>query len=76
MRERCEYPNGCSIEPLVAQQATLMKERDRLYFSVRETNNPQKVDALIASARELQRQIDKIEERKNHLHPCKYCLYQ
>lgn len=73
---KCEYPNGCQIEPLVEQQESLTQKRDRLYFSVRETNDHKEVDGLIARAQEIQGKIDEIEARKNHLHPCKHCLYQ
>ncbi len=72
----CEYPGGCPIEPLVAQQAALMAERDWFYASVRETNNRQEVDGLIARAQALDAQIKEIEGRKNRLHPCRYCIYQ
>ena len=76
MSKKCEYQGGCSIEPLVAQQAAFMAERDRLYASVRETNNSQEVDSLIARAQALEAQIEEIEARKNSIHPCKYCIYQ
>lgn len=73
---KCEYPNDCPIEPLVKQQESLTTERDRLYFSVRETNDLEEVAGLIAKTQEVQGKIDEIEKKKNFLHPCPRCLYQ
>lgn len=73
---RCEYSNGCPIEPLVEQQESLTQERDRLYFSVRGTNDLNLIEGLMAKAKVVQALIDQAEKRKNYLHPCKHCLFQ
>jgi len=72
MSKECEYQGGCPIEPLVAQQAALISERDRPYASVRETNNSQEVDSLIARAQALEAQIErKLRQGKTQFTPVK-----
>lgn len=74
---KCEsYPKGCPREPIVAQQACLMTERDRLYASVRETNDPREIASLMKKAGKIDQGIAALEADKNKYPPCRVCVYQ
>ena len=73
---QARYPDGCPRELIVQQQESLTTEKGRLYFSIREENDPNKVRNLVDRADGLTRQIDALERSKDQYPPCRVCLYQ